>query len=157
MLIETTYRDFKFRSSLFVTNFVTRNGGLAMIFISYEILHGWLHPSLDRLLYLIVGLPFGLLFLALGALYVFNSCQIEISDGQLRFRRFSAWHSVPLNSIASIIVLPAGIYLRANHAGECYRFIFSGEDFKVYWGRSPVVGFLRDVCRRNNEKAASTA
>jgi hypothetical protein len=149
MPIETTYRDFKFRSSMLVTILVTRNGGLAMIFISYQILRGWFHPPLSRLPYLILGLPFGLLFLALGALYVFNACQIEIRDGQLRFRRFSAWQSVPLDSIASIIVLPAGIYLRANHASGCHRLIFSGEDLKVYWGRAPVIGFLQEVCKRN--------
>jgi hypothetical protein len=137
---------------MFVTTLVTRNGGLAMIFISYEILHGWLHPSLDRLPYLLLGLPFGLFLLALGALYVFNSCQIEIYDGQLRFRRFSAWQSVPLDSIATIIVLPAGIYLRAKHAGKCYRLVFSGEDLRVYWGRTPVIGFLQEVCKRNKER-----
>ena len=51
---------------MFVTTLVTRNGGLAMIFISYQIFHGWLHLSLGRLPYLILGLPFGLLFLARG-------------------------------------------------------------------------------------------
>lgn len=141
---------------MLITTLVTRNGGLAMIFISYLILRGWLHPSLNRLAYLIVGLPFGLLFLALGVLYVFNSCQIEIRDGLLRFRRFSGWQSVPLDSVASIIALPAGIYLRTNHAGECHRLIFSGEDLKMYWGRAPVIGFLQEACRRNAASLSST-
>jgi hypothetical protein len=154
---DETYKEFKFRSSLAVTTFVARNCGSAWIFFSFLLLDGWLHPSLAKLPYMILSLPFGLVFLAVGALFVLNSSQIEIPDGQLRFRRFVAWKSVPLDSIVTIIRLPGGIYLRLNHAGETYRLIFTSEDFKMHWRGSPVIGFLQEACKRNEEKRASPA
>ncbi len=158
MSIETTYKEFRFKSS-WIATVVNKSFGLGLIWISFDsFLRGWLQPSLERLPYMILLLPFGLFLLAVGAMFVLNSCQIEILDGQLRFRRFVTWQSVPLDSITSMRLLWApGSYLKVIHAGKCHRLIFSPEDYKMYWRRSPVIQILQETCKRNAERSSSQA
>jgi hypothetical protein len=152
MPTETDYKDFKFKSSLEAA-FIMKGLGLMIAWVSFDFRDlWWLHPSWDQFLHFIGGLPIGLPLLALGAILMLNSCQIEVADGQFRFRRLIAWHSVPLESVTSVRRTFVGTYIRIDHAGKRHRLFFHPKGENRHWlARSPVVSFLQDVCRRNKE------
>ena len=155
MSTERTYQDFKFKSSL-VATILTRGFGLAVIWVSIDFLKGWLNPSWDRLPYMILLFPFGLFLWAVGGMLLLSTCDIEILNGQFRFRRLFVWKSVPLDSVTRMRLLWApGIYLKVDYAGKCHRLIFNPEDLKLRPHPLPVIKFLREVCRRNAENSES--
>lgn len=157
MSIETDYKDFRFKSSLGAAFVVMKGLGLMIAWVSFGFLDvRWLHPTFEEFLRFISGLPIGLPLLALGVMLVLNSCQIEVGDGQFRFRRFIAWESVPLDSITSVRRTFVGTYIKADHAGKCHRLFFSPKGEDTNWlARSPVVVFLQEVCRRNKERRST--
>jgi hypothetical protein len=154
MPIEADYKDFKFKSSLGATLIVMKGFGLMIAWISFDFLDlWWLHPTWDQFLRFISGLPIGLPLLVLGAVLVLNSCQIEVVDGQFRFRRFIAWESVPLESVTSVRRTFVGTYIKIDHGGKCYRLFFHPKGEDMHWlARSPVVGFLQELCKKNKER-----
>ena len=145
-----TARDFRFKSSLLGTT-LARCFGLAVIWVSADFLRGWLNPSWRNLPYMLIWAPFGLLLLASGVGLLVGTCDIEIFDGQLRFRGLFDRKSVPLDSLTRVHVLLGVVYLRLDHGGKCSRIIFSPEDYKVRPHPLPVVAFLREVYRKNAE------
>jgi hypothetical protein len=147
-----TDQNFKFKSSL-VAAIITKCFGLALMWVSIDLfLGGWISLSWHKLPYLVLLLPFGLFFLGAGAAFLLNTYQIEILDGQLRFRRFFTWESAPLDSITSFRQLPApGLYMRVDHDGKRYRMLFSPEDYKMQPYPLPIIGFLREVCQSNEQ------
>jgi hypothetical protein len=156
MPTETDYKDFKFKSSL-EGMAVLKAIGVTLAWISFDFTDlWWLHPTWGQFLRFIAGLPIGLPLLALGAVLVLNSCQIEVADGQFRFRRFIAWESVPLESVSSVRRTFVGTYIKIDHAGKRNRLFChpKGEDMPRL-ARSPVVGFLQEVCRRNKDRRSS--
>ena len=149
MVSEKTLSDFRFKST-FVATIVTRCFGLVLLWFSFEFLDGWRSPTWNNLPYLVIVLPLGLSILAAGSMFLFYTCEIEIVDGRLHFRRFLRWQSVPLESITSIRSPWApGCYLKVDYAGKHSRIIFSPEDFKPRAHPLPVISFLRDLCRLN--------
>ena len=155
MPTETTYESFKYKS-MWEGSLVLKTFGLMLIWSSRDYLGWWLHPSFKLLPHLIVGSVFGLVFVAAGAMLVLNSCQIEILDGQLRFCRFFAWQSVPLDSVTSTRVLLVITYLRIDHAGQRHRLFFTPASYEFHWTGPPVNRFLREVCKKNAERRASS-
>lgn len=154
MTTDTTYENFKYKST-WRGALLLKAFGLMMIWSSRNDFSWWLHPSFEVLLHLIVGSVFGLLLLAGGAMLAINSCQMEILDGQLRFRRFSAWQSVPLDSVTSMRLLLVLVYLRIDHIDRRHRLFFAPSSYKFYWSGHPVVRFLQEVCKRNAEMRVS--
>ncbi len=150
MLSDEALREFKFRTSPVATN-CARGFGLILVLISYDFLGGWLRPSLDRLPYMLLLLPFGLLLCSVGIAVFTNSYDIEILDGRLRFRRLLSWKSVPLESISVARYVPVRmvLYIRVDHNGARYRIFCSPHDYKLRTpsGRS-VTAFLKEVSRR---------
>jgi hypothetical protein len=159
MPTETDYKDFKFRSSLEGMVF-TKILGLTFVLISSDFWNPswWVHPTWDQFLRFIVGFTMGLPMLALGAMLALNGCQIEVADWQFRFRRFITWEAVPLESVSSVKRTFVGTYIKIDHAGKRHRLFChpKGEDMPRL-ARSPVVGFLQKVCRRNKERRSSSA
>lgn len=86
---------------------------------------------------------------------LFSACDIQILDGQLRFRHLFVWRSVPLESITRVQTLRApAVYVRADYGGKHYRLIFYPGDF-LESSPPPVIVFLEEVCRRNEENYES--
>jgi hypothetical protein len=154
MATETPYESFKYKSTG-RGEVLLKVVGLMIIWSSRDDFSWWLHPSFELLPHLFVGSVFGLLFVAAGAMLLLNSCQIEILEGQLRFRRFFAWQSVPLGSVTSMRLLWVLVYLRIDYGGRRRRLIFAPASYKFRWTGHPVKRFLREVCKRNAESRAS--
>jgi hypothetical protein len=156
MAIEEAPQEFTFKSSALAT-VITRCFGLLVMWVSVDFLGAWLNPSWDRLPYMLLLFPFGFLLLAAGGLLLLGTCDIEILDGQFRFRRLFIWNSLPLTSITRMrLVLGTGI-VRLDYAGKCYRVIFNPEDFRVRAHPSPVINFLREACNQNAGRTRSSA
>lgn len=162
MSIEKTTEDFRFESTLLAT-FLPKCFGLMLIWVSIGGLKVWLHPSWDRLPYMILLIPFHLCLWAAGGVLLYGFCYIRILDGQFRFRRFFAWTSVPLESITRIRFLRAVgiISLRVDHSGKRDWLIFYPDNLQLQvqlrLSPPPVIQFLREVCKRNAEKSESHA
>ena len=159
MSTEKTTQDFKFESTVRAT-ILPKLLGVILIRVSFEFLGGWLHPSWDRLPYLIILLPFGLFFWAVAGMMLYGYCHVQIRDGQFRFLRFFAWRSVPLESIIKAeFYAPIGMSVWLNYAGKQHWIVFRPDNrkFLVKLGGSPppVIQFLREVCIRNAENSKS--
>jgi hypothetical protein len=91
-----------------------------------------------------------LLLNAYGATLFFGAADVEIFDGQIRFRRvFRGSKLVPLKSIARVrrFWMPRTVCVRVDYAGNHYRFIFAASE---RFGRTPpVLLFLQEICKRN--------
>ena len=153
---EKNFREFTFKSSINAA-IMPWGGAFALILVSVDFVGGWIHLSWERLPYMILVSPIPLLLWATAAKLLLGSRQIQIADGQLRFRRLVRWTSVPLKSISGMQTRWFGIVLTVEYQGKHYWFFFNPEDHKV--GPSPplVIQFLGEVCRRNAEKAVSPA
>ena len=161
MAIEKATQDFRFESTVDAT-ILPKLFGLMLIWVSFEFLGGWLHPSWERLPYLIILLPFGLFFWAVAGMVIYGYCYVQIVDGRLRFRRFLAWTSVPLESITKVeLYAPIGMSVWVNYAGKRHWIVFRPDNLQilVQLRRSPppVIQFLQEVCRRNAERSESHA
>lgn len=157
MTIEKTIQDFRFESTVRAT-ILPKLFGLLSIRVSFEFLSGWLHPSWDRLPYLIILLPFALFFWVVAGVMLYGYCYVQIRDGQLRFLRFFVWSSVPLESITKVEPHGAlGMYVWVNHAGKRHWLIFYPQNLQVLAQLRrvppPVIQFLTEVTRRNAEKS----
>ena len=148
---EDASRDFRFKSSPLATLLV-RGVGLAIIWVSLDLVRPWLNPSWESIRRLILLLPFGGVVCAAGCILLLGACEIHIVGGELRFRHFIAWESVPLVSITKMRNLGIGIYLRIDHPGECHHIIFSPEDYKVRPHPLPIITFLQETCRMNSHR-----
>ncbi len=153
MITEEAIRDFRFKSSL-VATMIVRGFGAAIIWgASEEFFAGWLRPSWDRLPYMLILLPFGLLACFAGGYILFNAREIEIEAGRLRFRRLFEWNSIPLESISKIRLLPApGAYIRADHEGKRYRIVFTPVNYSLRHRPLSVIKFLRKVREMNADR-----
>ena len=153
MPTQNTPLDFRFRTSPLATT-LARGMGFMLVWFSFDFLRGWLSPSWAKLPYLIMGLPFGLFLLSYGAALLIGMCDVNIVDGQFRFRRLLAWKSVPLCAVSKVRLWPPGVYVRLNYSRERHALMFFPEDFKFQWyQRVTAVGFLREACKRNAEKS----
>ena len=86
---------------------------------------------------------------------LFSACDIQIIEGQLRFRRVFVWRSVPLESITRVKALQApAAYIRVDDGGKRYRLVFYPGDFEES-SPPPVIRFLEEACARNREKSDS--
>jgi hypothetical protein len=86
----------------------------------------------------------------LGSVILVCARDIDIRKGELRFRRFFSWKSVPLASVARVQALQApAVYIKLDHDGKHYRLVFYPGDYEES-APPPVVVFLQDVCRRNH-------
>jgi hypothetical protein len=93
----------------------------------------------------------------IGCVILLGACDIKIVDGQLSFRRFFMWRSVPLESITRVQALRApAAYIRADYGGKRYRLIFYPGDYLEAYP-PPVIVFLEEVCRRNEKNYDSRA
>jgi hypothetical protein len=153
MPIQNAPEGFRFKTSLLGTIF-GRFFGFMLIWLSMDFLRGWLSPSWVNLPWLIITLAFGLLLLSWGSALLIGACDIEIADGQFRFRRLWVWKSVPLSAVSRARLWFPGVYVRLDYDGERHRLIFFPEDFKVRWYPLPTVRLLREVRRRNAEESA---
>lgn len=145
---ETDFREFEFTST--ITGVLLLKGwGLVLILMSGDFVEGWLHPSWSKLPYLILLSPIPLFLWAAASIFLLGACQIQIRQGQLRFRRLFAWRSFPIESITRVKPRWFGIDVTADYEGKRHRFFFNPEDFRI--GPSPprVVQFLEEACRRN--------
>jgi len=159
MAIEKATQDFKFESTLLAT-ILPKWFGLMFILVSVDGLKVWLHPSWDRLPYMILLIPLHVLLWASGGLFLYGFCYIQILNGQLRFRRFFVWTSVPLESIARVgFRRGLGMYVRVDYAGKRHWLILPPDNLQLRVqlrpSPPPVIQFLREVCRRNAEKSES--
>ncbi len=152
MPIQNAPQDFRFKTSLLATT-LGRFLGLMLIWGSSDFFRGWFNASRAKLPYLIILLPFDLCLLAAGSALLIGLCDVEIAEGQFRFRRLFVWKSAPLSAVSRVRLSPAGVYVRLDYAGERYRVTFIPEDFKVRWYPLPIVRFLREVCKRNAEES----
>jgi len=119
--------------------------------VSMDFLGGWVNPSRERLPYMLALLPIGLSLCASGALVVARTCDVEIADGQFRFRRLLSWESVPLSAIAKVRVLLA-VWVRLDYGTHALWICFSPENYKAVLHPLPIVGFLRQLCAANRAK-----
>jgi hypothetical protein len=87
----------------------------------------------------------------LAGIFLLGACQIQILNGQFRFRHFLAWKSVPLESISKVKRRWFGVDVSVDHEGKHYRFFFDPEDYKVDPSPPPVIQFLQEACGRNRE------
>ena len=117
MLTEKVARECKFRSSP-LAGVITRCVGLGLISVSVDFLNGWANPSWDRLPYMLLLLPFGLFLLAGGGALAIGTCDVEILDDQLRFRRLFNWRSVPLDSITRMRFVLGTAVVWVNYAAN---------------------------------------
>ena len=148
MIIDKTRQDITFKSS-FLVSILIRCFGLMLISLSLDLLKGWLHPSWDRLPYMLLVLPVGLFLWVVAGTLLLYAAQVQILDGQLRFRRILAWEAVPLSSITNARPWGPVIYLRASYGGKRLRLFFNPEDFKVRLHDLPIIEYLQEVCKRN--------
>jgi hypothetical protein len=109
-------------------------------------------------LHLFFDVPYHLLLLAWGCVMLNATADVEILDGQFRFRRLLLrGKSVPLKSITRVrrIWLPPAVYVRLDYAGARYRLIFSPDGMRFFGPPiSPVLHFIQEVCKKNTEKSA---
>jgi hypothetical protein len=157
MTVEKTTRDFGFESTLLAT-FLPKCMGLMLIWMSFYLLDGWLHPSWHRLPYLVILLPFGLFLWAVAGMMLYGYCYVRILDGQFGFRRFFAWRSAPLESIAKVeFYRGLGMYVWVSYAGKRQWVVFHPDNLQlsVQLRRSPppVIQFLREICNANASKS----
>ena len=160
MAIEKTTQDFRFESTLLAT-ILPKCFGLMLIWVSFEFLGGWLHPSWDRLPYMLLLLPFGLSVWAVAFVFLYGFCYVHIVDGQFRFRRFFVWTSLPLESIASVRLRRGlGIYVGVDCAGKRHWLLFYPDNLQLQvqlrLSPPPVIQFLEEVCERNAENSESS-
>lgn len=148
MSVGKTPEDFRFESTLLAT-LLPKCFGLMLIWVSIGGLKVWLHPSWDRLPYMVLLIPFHVFLWLAGGTFLLGTCYIQIVDGQLRIRRFFVWESVPLASIASMRAYRYGIYLRLDHAGKRYRVIFAADNLRLGPSPPPVIQFLRELYSKN--------
>lgn len=142
---EKTDRDFEFHSPLSGILFLWLLGiGPVLYAIDFIPAWGvkggnWVPPDLAYRLFLLVW----------GGMVLNSVSDVEIRDGQLRFRKYLYSKSVPLQSVTRVRLVFGILYLRVDDAGKRYRMIFYSESFWPGVSPPPVIGFLRDVCRRN--------
>jgi hypothetical protein len=90
-----------------------------------------------------------------GCMILFSACDIEILEGQLRFRHVFVWRTVPLELITRVKALQApAAYIRVDDGGKRYRLVFYPGDFEES-SLPPVIRFLEEACARNREKPDS--
>lgn len=147
-------QDFRFESTLLAT-LLPKCMGLMLIWISIDGLKVWLHPSRDRLPYMLLLIPIHALLWAAGGALLYGICYIQIVEGQFRFRRFFVWTSVPLESITGMRLLRVVgiISLKVDYGGKRHWLIFYPDNLQlqVQLRRSPppVIQFLEEVYKRN--------
>jgi len=159
MSIEKMTQDFKFESTLLAA-ILPKCFGLMLIWVSFEFLGGWLHPSWDRLPYMIILLPFGLVLWAVAGMMLYGYCHVQILDGQLRFRRFFVRTSAPLESITRVQLYSGlGMYVWVNYASKRHWLIFFPDNLhlrvQLRLSPPPVIQFLRGVCEKNAANSES--
>jgi hypothetical protein len=88
-----------------------------------------------------------------GCMVLFSACDIQILEGQLRFRRVFVWRSAPLESITRVKALQAepAVYVRVDDVGKRYRIVFYAGDSES--SPPPVIRFLEEACARNLQKS----
>ena len=151
---EKSLHEFQFTSTLGGI-LMAKSWGVALIYISADFVEGWLHPSWSRLPYLILLLPFPLFLWAAAGMFLVASCQIQILQGQFGFRRLFTWRAVPLTSISRVKLRWFGIDVTVDHEGKRHRLFFNSEDHTIGSSPPPVVQFLREVCKQNQESRQS--
>jgi hypothetical protein len=151
MVIGKEQQHLKFKSS-FLASILTKCFGLMLILTSLDFLGGWLHLSWSKLPYLLLFLPLGLSLSAVGGMLLLCTAQIQILNGELRFRRFLTWEAVPLNAIREVRSRGL-IYIRVSYGRKRWRLLANPEDFKPRLYRLPIDKFLREVCSRNTTES----
>jgi hypothetical protein len=108
------------------------------------------HPEVTgRALLNVVSLE--VIWWIVGCPVFFVACEIEVTEGQFRFRRIFRWRTVPLTAITRVRPLDANcVYIRVAYQGKCYRLLtYLGEYDE---SSTPyAVKFLEEVCDRRNE------
>lgn len=151
MSFEKTSYDLEFRSTL-GGKILLWLCGIAPILLSTLLFVAFLVPPQVTGRNLVSVVVFELILWVLGCAILFSACEVQIVDGQLRFRRVFVWRSVPLDSITRVEALRApGVYVRVDYWGKRYRLIFYPGGYERSY-RPPVVEFLEEVWRRNTER-----
>lgn len=149
MAMDKSLQDFQYQSSL---------GGLFYLWCCALTLLFWPFGDLRTPIvsehwgsFLLLDLPYRLIRLALGCMILNGASDVQIANGEFRFRRLLNSKSVPLKSIDRVrrLWLPGTLYVRVDHGGKRYRLIFCPGEFRLGPSIPPVVQFLREACKRN--------
>jgi len=154
MSMEKSQQDFKFKSTL-GGKILLWLCGIAPLLFSVVYFLAFLEPPRVTGEAFRAACAFEAILWIFGCLILLTACEIQILDGQFRFRRVFFWRSVPLEAISRVWALrPAGVYVRVDHGGKRYRLIFYPGDYEESSPPS-VINFLERVCTRNLEKSES--
>ena len=156
MPIERGIQDFKYQSTLGDIAFLWFVG-IMTAFLAAEGLRGSGVLGHARG-FVFVNLAYSLLLSGLGSFILYGASDVQILDGQFRFRRLFSSKSVPLTSITRVrrLWLPPAVFVRVDYGGNRYRLIFSPWERRPGFSAPPVVRFLQDVCKSNAERVAQT-